>query len=178
MASAAYRPPTLINLWFLVSSALVFWDSGYMLLRPRSMRGGDLFRFWAPYELYGSVDFVYGIKHFQDREGFGPAQCESPPASRIKRWANLAHNARPPTQPSSTCLRTGAISRTCGSCTTRTPSRSWSGTLGSSLCFRRLCSNVDTCISAVATFWKTVLYWLMDQQCGWCQTYVSFASWG
>ncbi|KAL8279016.1 hypothetical protein RQP46_008685 [Phenoliferia psychrophenolica] len=20
------------------------------------------------------------------------------------------------------------------------------------------------------TFWKTVLYWLMDQQCGWCQT--------
>jgi hypothetical protein len=29
---------------------------------------------WAPYELYGAVDYVYGWPHFEAGEGFGPAQ--------------------------------------------------------------------------------------------------------
>lgn len=63
----------------------------HTILRPRSMVGGDLYWFWAPYRLYGMVDHVragydfvslsyvqfpsqvYGIKAFEDGEGFASA---------------------------------------------------------------------------------------------------------
>lgn len=78
-----YKPPVLIDLWFVVSSILVFWDSGFMLLRPRSFPGGNLFWAWSPYELYSKTDYVYGLKAYQMREGFGPAQCKQFSPSRM-----------------------------------------------------------------------------------------------
>lgn len=45
-----------------------------MLLRPRSMPGGDLHHFWKPYALYGQIDYVYGFPAFESRDGFPGAQ--------------------------------------------------------------------------------------------------------
>lgn len=38
----------LICFWLFVSTLLVAWDSGFVLLRPRSMPGGDLHYLWKP----------------------------------------------------------------------------------------------------------------------------------
>ncbi|BGP00858.1 protein of Emopamil-binding family [Rhodotorula toruloides] len=69
-----YRPPAWVAVWFVVSTLLVAWDTGYVLLRPRTMPGGDLFWFWKPYELYAKTDLVYGLKALESREGFTSAQ--------------------------------------------------------------------------------------------------------
>jgi len=45
------------------------------MLRPLSMPGGRLhWPLWAPYELYGKVDYIYGWKAFNERNGFTAAQ--------------------------------------------------------------------------------------------------------
>ncbi|TFK70543.1 hypothetical protein BDN72DRAFT_766262 [Pluteus cervinus] len=67
MAPKAYP---WISLWFLFSAPLMLWDAGYCLMRPRSMVGGDLHWLWKPYEMYGNVDLVYGIKAYENNEGF------------------------------------------------------------------------------------------------------------
>lgn len=41
-----------------------------MLLRPRSMPGGDLHAIWKPYALYGKVDLVYSVQTFEAGDGF------------------------------------------------------------------------------------------------------------
>lgn len=68
--------PTLLSLvWLAVSLPLVAWDTGYVLLRPASMPGGSLhWPLWAPYELYGRVDHMYGEKQWQAGNGFTAAQ--------------------------------------------------------------------------------------------------------
>jgi hypothetical protein len=39
------------------------------------MPGGWLhWPLWVPYELYGTVDYVYGFPHFTAKEGWGPTQ--------------------------------------------------------------------------------------------------------
>eukprot|EP01123_Difflugia_compressa_P007801 TRINITY_DN2173_c0_g1_i1.p1 TRINITY_DN2173_c0_g1~~TRINITY_DN2173_c0_g1_i1.p1 ORF type:complete len:170 (-),score=16.99 TRINITY_DN2173_c0_g1_i1:156-665(-) len=55
-----YRLPVWILLWLFISSLVVFWDVSFVLLRPRSMKGGDLFWLYTPYELYIEVDRAYG----------------------------------------------------------------------------------------------------------------------
>ncbi len=58
-----------------VSLPLVAWDTGYVLLRPLSMPGGALhWPVWAPYDLYGRVDHMYGFKQWYARNGFTAAQ--------------------------------------------------------------------------------------------------------
>jgi len=64
---------TWISLWFLFTAPLMLWDAGYCLMRPRSMVGGDLHWIWKFYELYEKVDYVYGVKAFEDGEGFAGA---------------------------------------------------------------------------------------------------------
>ncbi|KAF9457858.1 hypothetical protein BDZ94DRAFT_1174793 [Collybia nuda] len=64
---------TWISLWFIFTAPLMLWDAGYCLMRPRSMVGGDLHWIWKFYDVYGSVDRVYGIKAFEDGEGFAGA---------------------------------------------------------------------------------------------------------
>jgi hypothetical protein len=46
-----------------------------VLLRPHSMPGGALqWPLWVPYELYGQVDHVYGIKAWDAHTGWTAAQ--------------------------------------------------------------------------------------------------------
>lgn len=74
-AGWSHTPSTLTLLWLGVSLPLVAWDTGYVLLRPRSMPGGSLhWPLWAPYELYGRVDHMYGLKQWSAGNGFTAAQ--------------------------------------------------------------------------------------------------------
>lgn len=71
----AHAPSNLAILWLLVSLPLVTWDAGYVLLRPHSMPGGALhWPVWAPYKLYGEMDYIYGWKAFNENNGFTAAQ--------------------------------------------------------------------------------------------------------
>ncbi|KAK0510087.1 hypothetical protein JMJ35_007481 [Cladonia borealis] len=68
-------PSPIALLWLLVSLPLVIWDTGYVLLRPHSMPGGWAHApIWKPYELYGKVDYMYGWKAYNERNGFTAAQ--------------------------------------------------------------------------------------------------------
>ncbi|KAK0522436.1 hypothetical protein OC835_006570 [Tilletia horrida] len=75
-ADRIHKPRTWITVWLIVSSLLVMWDCGYMLLRPHSMKGGKLFPLWAPYELYGTIDKIYGLDAWNAKEGFPTAQSQ------------------------------------------------------------------------------------------------------
>ncbi|KAI0874752.1 hypothetical protein GGS24DRAFT_327748 [Hypoxylon argillaceum] len=71
----AHAPSALTLVWLAVSLPLVAWDCGYVLMRPRTMPGGDLhWPLWTPYALYGEVDHVYGWKAFNAGSGFTGAQ--------------------------------------------------------------------------------------------------------
>ncbi|TEY84099.1 hypothetical protein BOTCAL_0021g00210 [Botryotinia calthae] len=71
----AHTPSNLTIIWLCTSLPLVAWDAGYVMLRPLSMPGGSLhWPVWAPYELYGKVDYIYGWKAFNDHNGFTMAQ--------------------------------------------------------------------------------------------------------
>ncbi|KAI8626819.1 hypothetical protein F5Y19DRAFT_190495 [Xylariaceae sp. FL1651] len=70
-----HAPSSLALVWLAVSVPLVIWDCGYVLMRPRTMPGGDLhWPLWVPYALYGEVDHVYGWKAFNAGSGFTAAQ--------------------------------------------------------------------------------------------------------
>merc|ERR1711879_483618 len=61
--------------WFVLSFPVCLWDALFVLLRPRTMPGGDLAWFWGPYETYIAVD-----RRYQDlNDGFNIAQA----------WMNL-----------------------------------------------------------------------------------------
>ncbi|KAI9822052.1 MAG: hypothetical protein M1832_003224 [Thelocarpon impressellum] len=71
----AHRPSNLTLVWLVVSLPLVAWDTAFVFLRPHSMAGGALhWPVWAPYELYGRVDHVYGWPAYHGRDGFTGAQ--------------------------------------------------------------------------------------------------------
>ncbi|KAI0542195.1 hypothetical protein GGR58DRAFT_300218 [Xylaria digitata] len=71
----AHAPSSFTLFWLAVSLPLVIWDCGYVLMRPRTMEGGDLhWPIWAPYKLYGEIDHVYGWKAFNAGSGFTSAQ--------------------------------------------------------------------------------------------------------
>jgi len=71
----SHTPSKLTLLWLAVSLPLVLWDAGYVLLRPHSMPGGKYhWPLWAPYELYGKTDYVYGWKAWNEHNGFTAAQ--------------------------------------------------------------------------------------------------------
>lgn len=72
--TATHRPRTLVSAWLFLSSLVVAWDIGYILLRPRSMLGGDLHWIWSPYALYQTVDYVYGLPSWESKDGFPAAQ--------------------------------------------------------------------------------------------------------
>ncbi|KAI1433397.1 hypothetical protein GGR50DRAFT_668847 [Xylaria sp. CBS 124048] len=70
-----HTPSAITLFWLAISVPLVIWDSGYVLMRPRTMPGGDLhWPLWAPYALYGEIDHVYGWKAFNSNNGFTSAQ--------------------------------------------------------------------------------------------------------
>jgi adiponectin receptor len=67
--------PTPITVWLFVSSCVVAWDVGFILMRPRSMLGGDLHWFWKPYGLYSTIDLVYSHEAFLNKDPFPTAQA-------------------------------------------------------------------------------------------------------
>ncbi|KAF3343665.1 hypothetical protein VdG2_07723 [Verticillium dahliae VDG2] len=77
VASAwSHRPSNLTLAWLAISLPLVAWDTGYVMLRPHSMPGGAWHApLWTPYELYGRIDGVYGIKAYEAGDGFTAAQA-------------------------------------------------------------------------------------------------------
>jgi len=140
-----YHPPTWISLWFAVSSVLVTWDFLYCFLRPRSMEGGDLFWFWSPYKLYGTIDHIYGPKALESNNGFTNAQAF---LNVIETMLNieylyLAHSS-PSTLPSTTANHGGR----------RKKGHPTAPLIGFT--------------AAVMTLSKTVLYHLQEYYCGWC----------
>ena len=69
-------PNRLTLLWLIISLPLVVWDTAYVLLRPHSMPGGALHApVWTPYALYGTVDYIYGEKAWNEHNGFTGAQA-------------------------------------------------------------------------------------------------------
>ncbi|RDB25531.1 hypothetical protein Hypma_006315 [Hypsizygus marmoreus] len=62
-----------ISAWFLATAPLMLWDASYCFMRPRSMVGGDLHWIWKLYAWYAKVDHVYGVKAFENGEGFAGA---------------------------------------------------------------------------------------------------------
>jgi len=65
----------IITTWLLISLPLVFWDTGYIFLRPHSMPGGRChWPLWTPYALYGTVDYMYGWPAWNNGVGFTAAQ--------------------------------------------------------------------------------------------------------
>ncbi|KAM5429303.1 hypothetical protein McanMca71_007735 [Microsporum canis] len=71
----AHSPSPLMQLWLMISLPVVIWDTGYVLLRPYSMPGGVYHHFWSPYALYGTIDYMYGWRAFNSRNGFTSAQA-------------------------------------------------------------------------------------------------------
>lgn len=56
-------------LWVFISPFIVLWDVAYVLLRPLSMPGGPIHHLWLPYELYGNVDYLYGLPGLERGDG-------------------------------------------------------------------------------------------------------------
>ncbi|KAF8316150.1 hypothetical protein DL93DRAFT_2078415 [Clavulina sp. PMI_390] len=67
--------PTWIAVWFSLSSILVLWDAGFLLVRPRGFPGGDLSWIWEPYSLYSTIDLVYSRAHWTAHDGFPASQA-------------------------------------------------------------------------------------------------------
>lgn len=58
-----HTPTTLTLTWLAIAIPLVVWDALYILLRPHTLPGGRFHApIWTPYQLYGSVDKLYGAK--------------------------------------------------------------------------------------------------------------------
>ncbi|KAH8176494.1 C6 transcription factor [Sarocladium implicatum] len=71
-----HSPTNWTLLWLTVSLPLVTWDFIYCLFRPWTMPGGHWhYPIWAPYELYGRIDGIYGSMAFDAGDGFTSAQA-------------------------------------------------------------------------------------------------------
>lgn len=76
-----------VNIWFIVNALVVCWDAAYVLNRgnlsnPATFAGRNAW-IWRPYELYGSIDKLYGMS---------AASIESP-WNATQSWLNLAEVA-------------------------------------------------------------------------------------
>ncbi|KAM0199108.1 hypothetical protein ACHAPA_003710 [Fusarium lateritium] len=70
-----HTPSSAIMLWLAISVPLVAWDIGYVFGRPHTMPDGYLhWPMYVPYALYGKIDYIYGWKAFDAKNGFTAAQ--------------------------------------------------------------------------------------------------------
>jgi len=53
-SSAAISFPWWITLWLIISAPVQLWDALFIMFRPRSMVGGDLFKIWIPCTFFNS----------------------------------------------------------------------------------------------------------------------------
>ena len=134
-----------------------------MLLRPYSMPGGSLhWPLWAPYELYGTVDHVYGFKAWDAHSGWTAAQGTVNAIETIAYLVYLyfvyAYGEQEPRQ------GTGA------------PDKSFMGQLAALSESRTVHGEMAAWLVlggysiASVTFWKTVLYYLNEAFSGKEQT--------
>ncbi|KAL1941661.1 hypothetical protein VTO73DRAFT_7100 [Trametes versicolor] len=84
----AVKTHVWVSLWFALTIPVIFWDAGYCFLRPRSMVGGDLHWIWKPYALYQEVDYVYGVRAYQNGDGFTNAQSA---LNIVENFMNIAY---------------------------------------------------------------------------------------
>ncbi|KAF2249074.1 hypothetical protein BU26DRAFT_531051 [Trematosphaeria pertusa] len=71
----AHTASNITILWVTFSLPLVIWDAIYILARPHTMAGGAIqWPLWKPYEIYASIDYVYGWPGWNDNNGFAAAQ--------------------------------------------------------------------------------------------------------
>ncbi|KAF8811171.1 hypothetical protein BYT27DRAFT_7184544 [Phlegmacium glaucopus] len=84
----AVKTHSWISLWFLITAPVIAWDVSYCMMRPRSMKGGDLHWIWQPYAIYQEVDHIYGTTSFLSQNGFTNAQSL---LNIIETLANLAY---------------------------------------------------------------------------------------
>lgn len=52
--------PRLLKFWFILSAFVVFFDASFVIQRPETLKGGSLYKFYHPYELYITFDTLYG----------------------------------------------------------------------------------------------------------------------
>ncbi|UZJ55161.1 hypothetical protein CBS101457_004481 [Exobasidium rhododendri] len=74
MAVVNHEPKKLVLAWFVISSFVVLWDTGYILSRPHSFAGGKWHWIWKPYALYGDIDYIYSKTQYELKNGFTAAQ--------------------------------------------------------------------------------------------------------
>ncbi|KAJ1552568.1 hypothetical protein HK405_010810, partial [Cladochytrium tenue] len=148
-SSASLTGHALISAWLVLSTLLVAWDTGYMLLRPRTFPGGDLFFFWQPYALYATVDLVYSEDAYREREGFSTAQSTMNVVESVLNllYLYLAHVA-------------GSLSRL----------RDRDGRTSRAAAAARAVAPPVLLAATAMTASKTILYFLNDHFCGWCKT--------
>ncbi|KAI0777616.1 hypothetical protein BD413DRAFT_490589 [Trametes elegans] len=147
----AVKTHSWISIWFAVTLPIIFMDAAYCLLRPRSMRGGDLHWLFKPYGYYQDVDYVYGVRAYENGDGFPNAQCEFFFPSL---W-----------QPSSTHLVEPTTLAAALNVVENLMNIAYlylAHVSGSPL------APLVGFASAMATLWKTALYWLQEYYCGFC----------
>ncbi|KAI0646252.1 hypothetical protein C8Q79DRAFT_1000637 [Trametes meyenii] len=84
----AVKTHTWVSLWFALTIPVIFWDAGYCFFRPRSMLGGDLHWIWKPYALYQEIDYVYGVRAYENGDGFTNAQSA---LNIVENFMNIAY---------------------------------------------------------------------------------------
>ncbi|KAK0458299.1 uncharacterized protein EV420DRAFT_1270546 [Desarmillaria tabescens] len=79
-----------ITAWFAITIPIIFWDAGYLFLRPRSMEGGDLHWIWQPYSIYQNVRraHIYGAPALVEKDGFPNAQSL---LNIVENFLNIAY---------------------------------------------------------------------------------------
>lgn len=149
----SHTPSNVTLIWLAISLPLVIWDTGYVLLRPHSMPGGKLHSpIWSPYELYGRIDYVYGLKALETQNGWTAAQGSvnmlETAAYLVYLYIVYAYGEQEPIQgrgaPSKNIM--GQLRGLSESRTLSGKLAAWAVLLGYS--------------TASLTFWKTILYCL------------------
>lgn len=51
--------PGFLKFWFFVSSLVVFFDASFVIQRPETMKGGELYKYYFPYDNYVVYDTLY-----------------------------------------------------------------------------------------------------------------------
>ncbi|KAK1756473.1 hypothetical protein QBC47DRAFT_401376 [Echria macrotheca] len=136
-----HAPSKFAVYWLAASIPLIFWDAGYVFLRPHSMVGGSLhWPIWSLYKIQAELDHTYGFKEFLAGGGWNYAQSAGNIVENLANMFYLALYWR-----AGTALRT-ASGETVTALTGRT------GAVALLVAFA----------TAVSTTYKTALYWAIE----------------
>jgi hypothetical protein len=125
------------------------------------MPGGKLSWLWQPYGMYGEVDKVYGFKAYNAGEGWTATQAAVNAVETAAYFAYLylvyAHGEQEPRQGS------GAPDRSVmGQFRALSESRTVTGKVAAQ-------ATLLAYSAATVTFWKTIIYWILEGFSGMCR---------